>query len=722
MGGCIRAQLFHSCEHLFAHRLSFVPEVCEHMFVRWDNLTTEEDDATRLPGYRDPAVVRRFDAPEALDVRFYEVHAKSALNRVPAASRMPFRWTINPYRGCSHACVYCLAGETPILMADRSHRPLAELRVGDEIYGTELRGKYRRYVRTRVLAHWASVKPAHRVTLRDGTELIASANHQFLTDNGWLQVTGAEEGTTQVRPHLTTGSSLLGTGRFATGPKHSDAYELGYLCGMIRGGDNLASHAYDRPGGPPASGAPRFRLALVDGEALYRTQRFLLTHGVHTTSLPFDTGSRTTPIHVIGAQSQSQGERIGELVAWPLVPSDEWHKGFLAGIFDAEGSGGRVIRISNADETVLHWIETCMDAFGFRTVLEGPNAMGISVVRLWGGLRERLRFFHLVDPAIRRKLDIDDMAVKSSARTAVASIEPLGTAMRLYDITTATGDFIANGVVSHNCFARPTHTYLDFDAGRDFEREIVVKVNAPEVVRAELARRSWKGEHVAMGTNTDPYQWVESRYKLMPGIWEAMRDARNPCSILTKSPLLLRDIELMREIAAVTDIHANLSIPTLDAKAWRATEPHTPHPKARLEAVAELNRAGIPTGVLVAPLMPGVNDAPGQVQPLLEAAAAARATGIGGIALHLRGEVRQIYMDWLRSYRPDLVALYEELYARGAYARPEERRRLAALLRHPGVPPPSRFRLRDGDAPSGSAAEPHRPSAPRTTEVQATLF
>ena len=167
--------------------------------------------------------------------------------------------------------------------------------------------------------------------------------------------------------------------------------------------------------------------------------------------------------------------------------------------------------------------------------------------------------------------------------------------MRLYDITTGTGDFIANGVVSHNCFARPTHTYLDFDAGRDFEREIVVKVNVPEVVRAELARPSWKGEHVALGTNTDPYQWVESRYRLMPGIWEAMRDARNPCSILTKSPLLLRDLDLMKQIAAVTDIHANLSIPTLDAKAWRATEPHTPHPRARLEAVAELNRAGIPT-------------------------------------------------------------------------------------------------------------------------------
>ncbi len=241
------------------------------------------------------------------------------------------------------------------------------------------------------------------------------------------------------------------------------------------------------------------------------------------------------------------------------------------------------------------------------------------------------------------------------------------------------------------CFARPTHKYLDFDAGRDFEREIVVKVNAPEVVRAELRRPSWKGEHVAMGTNTDPYQWVESRYKLMPGIWEAFRDARNPCSILTKSPLLLRDIELMKEIARVTEIHANLSIPTLDPKAWRATEPHTPHPRARLEAVAELNRAGIPTGVLIAPLMPGINDAPEQVEPLLEAAAAAGATGIGGIALHLRGDVRKLFFDWLRAHRPELVALYEQLYARGAYAPVGERRRLAALLRRPGIPPPSRF-------------------------------
>ena len=358
--------------------------MCEHTFVRWDNLTIDAEERTRLPGYRDAAVVRHFDAPEALDTRFYEVRAKSALNRVPERSRMPFRWTINPYRGCSHACVYC--------------------------------------------------------------------------------------------------------------------------------------------------------------------------------------------------------------------------------------------------------------------------------------------------------------------------------------------------------FARPTHTYLDMDAGRDFEREIVVKVNAPEVVRTELARPSWKGEHIAMGTNTDPYQWVEGRYKLMRGIWEALRDHANPCSVLTKSPLLLRDLDLMVEIAAVTDIAANLSIPTMDEKPWRASEPHTPSPRARMEAVAELNRAGIPTGILVAPLMPGINDDPRQVERILEAAGEAGAVGVSGIALHLRGEVRGIFMEWLRSYRPDLVERYEELYARGAYLPRVEQERISGLIQRARTvtraPRFGAFRRepgRDYERMAAPDSGPERPARAPEPE-QTTLF
>jgi DNA repair photolyase len=275
------------------------------------------------------------------------------------------------------------------------------------------------------------------------------------------------------------------------------------------------------------------------------------------------------------------------------------------------------------------------------------------------------------------------------------------------------------------CFARPTHTYLDFDAGRDFEREIVVKVNVPEVLRAELRRPSWKGEHIAMGTNTDPYQWVEGRYKLMPGIWEALRDFRNPCSVLTKSPLLLRDLDLMKEIAAVTDISANLSVPTIDEKAWRSSEPHTPNPRARLEAVGELNRAGIPTGILVAPLMPGINDDPAQVEEILQAAADAGATGVSGIGLHLRGEVRGIFMEWLRSYRPDLVERYEELYARSAYLPRVEQERLGALVRRARARTVGAFRREPGreyERPMRAGiAAPERPPRPPEPE-QTKLF
>src|SRR5918997_749099 len=266
-----------------------VRATCEHVFVRWNNLTIEEDADNRLPGYRDPAVVRRFDAPEALDVRFYEVHAKSVLNKVPKASRMPFRWTINPYRGCSHACLYCLWGETPILLTDGSHKPIAKLRVGDEIYGTERSGHCRRFVRTRILAHWASVKPAYRIELQDGTELIASGDHRFLTQHGWKHVTNSNQGRDR-RPHLSIGSKLLGSGRFAAGPQHSDDYERGYLCASIRGDGSLRSHADERPERELAALGDRAELGLANGEALARAQRYLLGHGVSTRPFAFQAG------------------------------------------------------------------------------------------------------------------------------------------------------------------------------------------------------------------------------------------------------------------------------------------------------------------------------------------------------------------------------------------------------------------------------------------------
>ena len=255
------------------------------------------------------------------------------------------------------------------------------------------------------------------------------------------------------------------------------------------------------------------------------------------------------------------------------------------------------------------------------------------------------------------------------------------------------------------CFARRTHKYLELGPGEDFEREIVVKVNLPELLRAELARSSWQRQLVALGTNTDPYQWVESRYRMMPEILVALEAAETPVSVLTKSPLAMRDVEIFERMAKKLPVSVNLSVPTLDEEAWRATEPHTPSPAARLEAVAELRSRGIESGVLVAPLMPGINDAPEQVEPIVERAKEAGASFLGGVALHLRGEVKDVFFGWLQEKRPDLLPKYKQLYKGRAYLQPQQRRHATRALQgwgRSGVRRP----VSDGSAqqPSGEAA------------------
>src|SRR3954454_17168930 len=235
-----------------------VPPICEHTFVRWKSQEIEEEAQGRLPGYEE-AVVRHCDAPEALDTRFYEVHAKSALNRVPERSRVPFPWTINPYRGCSHACVFCASGDTAVLLADGRTRELRHIRPGNEIFGTFVRGTYRRYVITRVLDHWMVRKPAYRVTLENGTELITGGDHRVLTERGWKHVQAAE--SPLQRPYLTLNNKLMGTGAFAEPPRETVEYKRGYLCGVIRGDARVGTHVYTRESGR-RSEVHRFRLAL----------------------------------------------------------------------------------------------------------------------------------------------------------------------------------------------------------------------------------------------------------------------------------------------------------------------------------------------------------------------------------------------------------------------------------------------------------------------------
>jgi DNA repair photolyase len=233
------------------------------------------------------------------------------------------------------------------------------------------------------------------------------------------------------------------------------------------------------------------------------------------------------------------------------------------------------------------------------------------------------------------------------------------------------------------CFARKTHTYLDLDYGEDFDTKIVVKVNAPSLLRKELAARKWNGEHIAMGTNVDPYQRAEGRYRLMRGILEAMRDFANPFSILTKGTLITRDIDLLRECAEVTDVGTNFSVGCVDDEYWHATEPGTPSPSRRLDAVRKLNEAGIPCGVLMAPIIPFISDTEEMMERTVRAIADSGATHISPIVLHLRkGGAREWWLKWLNENRPDLVPKYRELYGDRAYAPKEFQNQVADRVRH----------------------------------------
>jgi DNA repair photolyase len=616
---------------------------------------------------------------------FFEVQARSVVNRVPEASRMPFKWTINPYRGCQHACVYCLEGETPILMADGRTKPLAELRAGDEIYGTARRGGGREYVRTTVRAHWSAVKPAYRVLLEDDTTLVCSGDHRFLTERGWKYVTA---GGLRRRPHLSAGHALMGTGGFAEPPKQTAAYRRGYLCGLIRGDGNAGHYSYpqlDRP----ADRTYLFRLPLAgqeNREGLSRTAGYLGRSGIECVG--FSVAEETGPaghagrreLTAVRTASAEQVRTLSWLLDWPDHPGPDWHKGFLAGIFDAHGSyRDGVLLLAPADPAINGWLVFSLESLGFGFSVERPA--GRACVRVRGGLAEALRFFHTVDPAVSPRRSIEAATVETGDGLRVAAIERLGLHVPMYDITTGTGDFIANGVVSHNCFARKSHTYLDLDAGADFNTRVVVKVNAPELVRKKMASPSWQREHISVGMNVDCYQRAEGRYQLMPGIIRALSDAANPFSILTKGTLILRDIELLAAAAEVTDVGLNVSAGFVDKDLWRSIEPGTPAPARRLEACAALNERGLRCGVLMGPVVPFLSDSPAQLDEAVRQIAAAGATHVMPIVLHLRPGTREWFFGWLRAQHPELVDRYLDLYGGGAYAPKAYQNRIAGQVR-----------------------------------------
>ena len=494
------------------------------------------------------------------------------------------------------------------------------------------------------------MKPGHRLALRDGTELIVSGDHRFLSDRGWKHVTGAMRGRER-RPHLTTANRLFGFGRFPSPPPDSDEYRRGYLCGFIRGDGHV---------GP------------VSPDVLARARSYAARcGGLH----PLTTDQR----EYAGASVRS----ASAVLEWPQRPVRDWRKGFVAGLFDADGSAvggglsfGGHLR-AGVDKVVVDWLVESLEVLGFAASVDD---LGPGGVRVLGGPRERLHFLYTVDP-VRGVGGIDGEPVRGDEGLRVTSIEPLGVDLPMFDITTGTGDFVAAGVVSHNCFARNTHTYLDLDAGHDFDTQVVVKINAGELLRKELNRPRWRGEHIAMGTNVDCYQRAEGRYRLMRDIIAALRDHANPFSILTKGTLIARDLDLLRQAAEVTRVGVSMSIGFIDEAMWRSVEPGTPSPKRRLEVVKQFTDAGFSVGVLMAPILPELTDTAESVEATVAAIAAAGAESVVPLALHLRPGAREWYLGWLAREHPRLLPRYRELFGAGAYLGQAYQRAVAARVR-----------------------------------------
>ena len=222
-------------------------------------------------------------------------------------------------------------------------------------------------------AHWGTSKPAYRISLEDGTELVASGDHRFLTRRGWKHVIGAMVGPLQ-RPYLTPNDKLMGVGAFAASPDHNEDYRRGYLCGMVRGDGHVGSYTYDRrPRGVET--VHRFRLALKDLEGVRRARQFLATAAIDTTEFAFRAADAAgNAMTAIRTQSASGVAAVQALIEWPRQTSDDWCKGFLAGIFDAEGSHSGCLRIANTDPVIIDWTTFSLRRLGVPYVVE-PTAM-----------------------------------------------------------------------------------------------------------------------------------------------------------------------------------------------------------------------------------------------------------------------------------------------------------------------------------------------------------
>jgi DNA repair photolyase len=511
-------------------------------------------------------------------------------------------FTLNPYAGCPIGCAYCIAGDTLISMADGTARPIKDVLIGEAIVGIVRADRNDgswsyRYTQATILNKIETVKEAFEITLENDNTVICSGDHRWLTDRGWKYTTGEMQGEGR-RPYLTINNFIRGIGLAHKTPPETEAYRKGYLAGMIRGDGMLAKYDYsdkykhhNRKRAQTNDVQHHFRLALSDFEALKRAKDYLSRFGVETTDFEFSSRNGYKPMRAIRNHSRTAFETISSLIA--DGDSAEWLRGWLAGIFDAEGCYSTVVRVTNTDEQILRITLDAFASLGLGTVRE--DRMGAaSMIRLRGGLNEITRLFQLTAPAISRKCDISNTALRTAVR--VVEIRSLGRVLPMFDITTSTENFIANGLVSHNCYV-PQMAHKQAEE-RTWGTYVDVKQDAPRLLEHQLARMR-KPTTVFMSTATDPYQPVEERYLITRSILQVFeRHPQHALFILTKQSLVERDADI---IARLPHAAVGMSISVMDDNLAQVIEPWAPVTSERLAVIRRLSERGITTYVLWAP-------------------------------------------------------------------------------------------------------------------------
>lgn len=497
----------------------------------------------------------------------------------------------NPYRGCGHGCVYCLSPETLIQKADGSARRLADIRIGDELIGINQRTEKRRawnynFAASRVLNRMATVKPAVRITLANHQSVVCSDDHQWLTNCGWKYTNG-----------LTLKNEIRIFANLVETPRCTEEYRRGYLAGIIRGHGSL--NRYDYSGRYKRAGRShpqktdilhQFRLVMNDAEAVARTALFLAGFDIATTQFAFEHEHGPSPS--IRANSRASFEAIGALTE--TRGSAEWQRGWLAGIFDARGDTTTSFRIHDSDPHTLSLIERAMGRFNFQVKRDTANSKGTIGARIRGGIAEAVRFFNLTSPAVERKFPAMGATLRGSSK--IVGIEPLGRSIKMLDITTSTENFIANGMISHNCYV-PKVLHMD---RREFDAGAALRPNFLDGVRKDAKRYQAAGitEQVMLSFTSDPYH---------RGDTAATRETLEIlaahglafCTLTKGGTRALRDLPLFRPSR---DAFA-CTLTSLDDQFSAKWERNAALPSDRITALKAFHHAGIFTWVSLEPTL-----------------------------------------------------------------------------------------------------------------------